>query len=84
LYHTICLRKSLWIQPDAWPSNKTVQSSSDENIDELPRFTEMHSTSGIAFLGMTQSRVYSFGSKLKVVSHHMPKEESLDSTRSMA
>jgi hypothetical protein len=29
-------------------------------------------------------RVYSFGSKLKIVSHHMPKEESSDSTGRMA
>jgi hypothetical protein len=61
-----------------------MESSSDVTIAELPRFTEMHSASGIAFLGMTQLRVYFFGSKLNVVSHHMPKEEFSDSTRRMA
>jgi hypothetical protein len=43
LHHTICWRKNLRIQPDTWPSSKTIRSSSDVNIVELPRFTGMHS-----------------------------------------
>jgi hypothetical protein len=84
LYHTICWRKNLRIQPDTWPSSKTIQSSSDVNIVELPRFTRMHYASGIAFLGMTRWKIYSFGSKFNIASHHMLMEESSDSTWHMA
>jgi hypothetical protein len=84
LHHTICWWKNLRIQPDTWPSSKTIRSSSDVNIVELPRFTGMHYASGIAFLGMTRWKIYSFGSKFNIASHHMLMEESSDSTGYMA
>jgi hypothetical protein len=48
------------------------------------RFWRCIRHSDIAFLGEEWLIIYFFGSEFEIVSYHMPKEESSDSTGSMA